>query len=466
MTSGLASSFPFLIAAAFQATAPAPKPQVGVDQQSRGCFHHDEQHRDWILEGDTFRCGERKLSRDEMDALRRAVVSARHEVPELLTDVGVTRESLAAHRDTILATVMPEAFKAKAGKAGAKKPEIPPEIEPLLAWERVAPLIRVELVAPSWGSTESKLVRVTFALDGHEVVAESQGLVPWMLPWTIRVDGKSTTSEDLAVPRAVLPLLDPKGPCVGCVDGSAWWPDRFWTDENFWDRVVGRDLDAALSEQEYTRLAGWERASTAVTVKRVMTGMVNLQAESMFFELESKHPAALDAARWHDLLVDGKPAQSWDDFLAIYERACACAAKQVWLMEWKRLDPKRTVELEAAGTKGVAETMVEMLVQPAWKDAGFAGEPEFEILLRDHGRCVGTIYLSSQVSGALVESANPDRAREKGALAVPPTKPSAAHHWFDDLAFSFHPKGNPPTYARVDGEGKVEVRTMERAKGR
>jgi hypothetical protein len=81
MSSWLAGTLPLLIATAFQTTAPAPEQQqVGVDQQSRGCFHHDEQHRDWILEGDTFRCGERKLSRDEMDALRRAAVSARHEV--------------------------------------------------------------------------------------------------------------------------------------------------------------------------------------------------------------------------------------------------------------------------------------------------------------------------------------------------------------------------------------------------
>lgn len=59
MTSWLAGTLPLLFATAFQATAPAPTQQVGVDPQSRGCFHHDEQHRDWILEGDTFRCGKR-----------------------------------------------------------------------------------------------------------------------------------------------------------------------------------------------------------------------------------------------------------------------------------------------------------------------------------------------------------------------------------------------------------------------
>jgi len=458
-----------------QASVPKPAPQVSVEQMARGCFHHEEQRRDWVLAGDAFTCDGRKLSRDEVASLRKAIVSARREVPDLLTEVGVTKESFEAHRAAIVATVMPESFK-KGGKGGAPGgPSLPLELEPLLAWERVAPMVRSELLGGRWGSTESRRVRVTFQLDGQfdgqEVVAESEGLVPWMLPWTVRVGGETFQSEDLAVPRAVLQLLDPKGPCVDGVDGSSWWPDRFWTNEMFWERVVGRELDTALSEQEYTKLAGWERASEVVAVRDVMTGNVNLQPESMFFQLDAKGPGAIDSARWHDFLVDGKPAQTWDDFLALFEEAGACTAKQRWLMEWRKLDPKREIELEAAGKRGISETMVDALVLPAWKDAGFSGRPEFELLLRVDRKWVGTIYLSSQAAGALVVTANPDRAAraELPGSDAPPAAPAGArpaHHWFDDLAFSFHPRSDPPTYARVDGEGQVEVRTMERAKGR
>lgn len=467
MSCSLAALFPLLVPVLPQAPAPKPAPTVGVDQMARGCFHHEEQHRDWVLAGDAFTCDGRKIARDEMEALKKAIAAARREVPDLLTEAGVTKEAFEAHRDVIVATVMPESFK-KEGKGGAKEgPMLPPELEPLLAWERVAPMIRSELAGGLRGSTESRHVRVTFQIDGQEVVAESEGLVPWMLPWTVRAGGDSFESEDLAVPRAVLKLLDPKGPCVDGVDGSSWWPDRFWSNGMFWERVLGRELDEALSEKEYTKLAGWERAAEALTVRRVMTGNINLQPESMFFELASKRPGAIDAARWHDLLVGGKPAQTWDDFLALFEEACACTAKQRWLMEWRALDPRREIELDAAGKRGFAETMVDALVLPAWKDAGFAGRPEFELLLRADRKWIGTIYLSSQAEGALVVSANPERAlAAELAPDQPPAAPAGArpaHHWFDDLAFSFHPRGDPPTYARVDAEGKVEMRTMERA---
>src|SRR5262249_39547147 len=113
---------------------------------------------------------------------------------------------------------------------------------------------------------------------------------------------------------------------------------------------------------------------------------------------------------------------------------------------------------------------LDALVLPAWRDAGFAGRPEFELLLRIDGRWVGTIYLSSRGTGALIVSANPDRegapragGKEAEAPRAGPEKSAPAHHWFDDLSFTFHPGGDPPTYARVDGEGRVEVRTMERA---
>jgi hypothetical protein len=234
--------------------------------------------------------------------------------------------------------------------------------------------------------------------------------------------------------------------------------------------VVGRELDTALSEQEYTKLAGWERASEVLAVRNVMTGNVNLQPESMFFQLDAKGPGALDSARWHDFLVGGKPAQTWDDFLALFEEAGACTARQRWLMEWRKLDPKREIELEAAGKRGISETMLDALVLPAWKDAGFSGRPEFELLLRVDRKWIGTLYLATGTPGALIVTANPDAARALREGAVPPVDPPAggarglpAHHWFDDLSFSFHPRGDPPTYARVDAEGKVEVRTMERA---
>jgi hypothetical protein len=437
--------------------------RVRVEQRSAGCNHSEGRQHEWLLEGDEFTWGDRRIPRTTMSALRQAIVDARHEVPELLDEVGVTPESLAAHRDEILATAMPDAFRRKSSWASAV---LPAEIRRLLAWDRVAPLIRDELLGKWWGSTEKRFVRVTFFTDGHELVVESHELVPWMLPWTVTVDGNSFTSEDLAIPRAVLGLVDPKGPCGDTLDGSDWWPDRFWTDGGFWRRFVGEELDPLLSKEVYTALPGWSRASQRFVVRRVRTGAVDLRPDSMWFELDTLLPAAIDAARWFDFLLDQWPAQTWDDFLALYEKANACAEAQRWLIEWKGLDPTRRIRLDAAGTRGIAELWVEDMVMPAWAHAGFPGEPEFQLLMLEDQRLVGTVYTSSRLRGALIETAHLDRVmdgwrtslgsqeREQGKIA---------HHWFDDLAFSYDPRGDAPTYGRVDADGHVEVRTMPRA---
>lgn len=446
----------------------ADEASVEVVQNARGCFHDDNHQHEWRLVGEQFTWGDRKLARGDVAALKKTIVAARHEVPDLLAEVGVTRESLAAHRGEILALAAPETFKRDA-KGGV--PELPPELEPLLEWERVAPLLKKELLGRSRISTEHRLVRVTFAGDGPTVVVESESLVPWMLPWKVTVDGQTFESEDLAVPRALLQLLDPKGPCAGNVDGSSRWPDRAWSNLIFWQSYLGREMDRALSARLYTGLDGWSLASQLFTVREVMTGNVNLQPESMFFELDSKAPLAIDRARWHDLLVAGRPSKSWDDFLALHERAEACVETQHWLLDWKSSSPKRHIELQAAGTSGISETMVDFLVLPAWKDAGFAGHPEFELLLREDQRAVGTIYLSSEATGTLIVSAHPDRVRDPQTETdmpppAAPAKDAPPHHWFDDLAFFFHPRGEPPTYGRVDADGRAEVRTMERASDR
>lgn len=66
----------------------------------------------------------------------------------------------------------------------------------------------------------------------------------------------------------------------------------------------------------------------------------------------------------------------------------------------------------------------------------------------------------SSPTAALIESARQSPSRKEGS-----EKPSGAAgrraHWFDDLAFRFHPNGDPPTYARVDLQGGCELRTME-----
>jgi len=444
-----------------QTPAPPGEGVVRIEQQASGCFHHEEGLHDWVRVGDGYRWRGHELARADMEATLRAIVGARMEVPELLEEIGITPESFRAHRDEIADTVTQGTLARRRGEA-----ELARELDRLLEWDRIAPRIRRELLGKTGGSTERRLVRASFTIDGRGVVVESKGLVPWMLPWTVTVDDASFTSEDPAIPRAMEKLVDREGPGADGLDGSSYWSGQFWSDAGFWGWSVSRELDAHLSQADAAALPGWHAASGRFKLLDARTGSAGFEPDSLFLQLESKVPAAVDRAFWYVALVDGRPAQTWGDFLVLYERADACVRQQRWLLEWKALSPERQIRLDAAGTQGHAEGMLEELVLPAWEDAGFPARPELEIQMLEKGDGVGTLYLASAVHGCLIESAHVARRRvpasgaEGGASEAAATEPSIPRHWFDDLGFSYHPGGDPPTYGRVDATGRVEVRTM------
>ena len=88
--------------------------------------------------------------------------------------------------------------------------------------------------------------------------------------------------------------------------------------------------------------------------------------------------------------------------------------------------------------------MLEMLVLPAWHDAGFEGEPDFELILRREGNACATVFLARARAGALITFA----------------QPGEGDHALDRLQVSFHPRAKPPTYVLVDTAGRIELRTL------
>jgi hypothetical protein len=207
-----------------------------------------------------------------------------------------------------------------------------------------------------------------------------------------------------------------------------------------------------LSLQECMRLAGWVHASGRFVVRSTETGVINPKAASVLFVLESRLTTIIGAARWQNLIINDEREQTWDDFLALYDRAEFCAGKQQWLIEWKQLDHVRQIELNVISTEGFSDA-----VMPAWEHAGFPGHPEFKLRMRQGQEAVGTIYISSHLPGALITAAHRDGEAKKDRVP---------HHWFDDLEFSFHPRAEQPTYGRVNGDGQVEIRTMPRTTSR
>jgi hypothetical protein len=421
------------------AEAPQRRPSIKVHDKTSGCFHSDVRDYEWEQrDGGFWRRGS-LLDTEWVEALRKQILGSSGTPADLLAQAGITPASLASHREEILRTAWPESQPPK----DPDHPILPPELEPLLSYDTLAPHILDELLSKNWSSTTNYYLSVE--IPGDPVLKiRSRGLVPWKLPWTIEAGGKTWESCDLALSRSLARLLDAEGPNKSLIDGTRYWAEEFWKEENFWERFVGRALDAALSGVEYARLEGYVEAMDRFRVVDAQSGSINMQPESLFLGLESIAPSALDAAWWWNPLKDGQPTSTWRDFFFAYDAALDLVEKQAWLGEWKAAGPERTLEVHVVGRVGYAETMRDDFVVPPWKHAGFSGDPSFEILLRRKGNWCGTVWLSKEEPGALIETANG----------------GGAGHWFDKLNFSFHP--TEPTYGRVDGQGNFELRKIER----
>lgn len=411
---------------------------IRVQDDSDGCFHHVSRHYEWTRGEGGFTRGMASVSQAEIDSLRKQILGSTGTPDDLLARIGITPASIASHRDVILETAWPESQRPKSGPL-----ELPAELEPLLTYESLAPHILAELTGANWKSTTH--VRLKIELPGDPpITIQSEGLVPWKLPWKIEAGGKSWESCDLEVSRSLRRLVDPEGPNAELLDGTRYWSEGFWKNEEFWRRFVGAALDSALSGQQYSRLDGYLEAMDWCRVDRAMSGHINMQPESLFLEISTRYPSLLDAARWWNPLKEGKPTFNWKDFTAAYDAALRQVGTHTWLEDWKNAGPDRTLELQAVGRSGFAERMRDSFVVPPWKDSRFSGEPEYEILLRRKGQWCGTVWLSAAEPGALIETAH----------AGP------GDHWFDKLEFSFHPK--QPTYGRVDASGHFELRTISK----
>ncbi len=417
---------------------------IRVSDSTEGCFHSGVHSYEWKARGDHYALGERTITREAVEEIRRLLLSSRGEPDDLLASVGITPASIASHRDQILRSAAPEMWKDPSGAP----PVLTPELEHLLTFEYLSPHILRELKSENWGSTTSFEFGVV--LPGRPLVTvSSDGLVPWMLPWTISHGEETWSVADIEVSKALLKLADPNGVCAKLMDGTSYWSEGFWTDRSLWDRLVGTKVNRALSMQECRSLPGFSRFSERFEIEDVSSGSIGLQPHALFCEITARTPKLIDSARWWNLIKDDEFASDWEEFLRVYDAANAAVEREGWMRKWKLVGKNRTIGLNAVGARGYSENKLDFFVLPAWKDAGFAGDPQFELSLRRDGEWCGTVYLSSTERGALIGTAKP----ADGELGK---------HWFDSLDFSFHPNAEAPTYGRVDEAGEVEQRVWRK----
>lgn len=432
LTVFLATLLTCSIASASQ-TAPPIANTVRVRDSVVGCYGGIRREYEWKPSEDAIVAPFGRMSTADLQAIRDVITKAPADREDLLARIGFTPTSLAANRQTILETAWPESL------ARPTPLELPAELAHMLDYDRIAPLVRSELLGQNWSSTIHHKLEIEIAGD-PSIHLVSKGRVAYMLPWTVVVGDKRWQSNDVEISRAVLALLERDGPNRAHVDGAQFWKSEFWRAGTFWDRFLGNEIDACLSKAEYAALAGYREAVGRFRIEKVQTGSINSQPDSLFAQMSARIPSAIDGAWWWSPLVDGKPASTWTEFLRVYDAASSAVVSHPWLLQWKASAPDRTIDAHVVGGLGYSETNVDLFVLPPWKDAGLAGTPEFQILLRRKGEWCGTVWLSSLDPAALILSADP----------------YGKAHWFDELDVGFHPM--KPRYGLVDGAGNYTSR--------
>ena len=195
-------------------------------------------------------------------------------------------------------------------------------------------------------------------------------------------------------------------------------------------------------------LAGYRDMAGAIAIERVDIGNFNGLPTAMHAMLKSLRPRCADRAWWFDPLKDGKPAYDWHQFLAVYLQADEAVCSHAWIGDWIRAGPNRHAEAHILGIDPHAEAGFETFVKAAWQTAGIGSEPHFQIILRQGDDYFVSLYVSKDMSMALVDSKSEARKARRRQV---PLKP---RHWLDELApFSYHPK-SPYDFVVVDQTGR------------
>jgi hypothetical protein len=214
----------------------------------------------------------------------------------------------------------------------------------------------------------------------------------------------------------------------------------------------------ARAAQLCRELPGYDWFQTEfVFEKNTTVGYINFAPESLYVKIRAKRPTFVDAAWWWNPLDKNKrPTLDWYAFRRTYESAAKVISRHRWLSEWKRASPGRSIELWAIGTSiGEPPNEIESFVLPAWKDAGFKGQPQYRVLARRPSGANSTIYFSADEPRALITS-NWVYPRDQGDT-----------FWMSRMEFNFHPRGKRDEpyskYFVVDPSGRWQMRTNSKA---
>jgi len=196
------------------------------------------------------------------------------------------------------------------------------------------------------------------------------------------------------------------------------------------------------------QLKGYDRVRGIFRIEQAMQGSINRTEESLFVMLATDKGRTLNAAWWLDPIINSKPRYDWQTFLGLFSEADLRLSKHAWLNEWKAATKGRLLELHAFGREPASEQdEIKYSVLPIWREAKFAGRPEFEVLARLGSSSWLSIFFNNKDPRLLVNYSM--------------ELPAEPAHWLDSLNVQFHPdcqKGKPSShYAVVQPDGQWQL---------
>lgn len=432
---------------------------IFVEDRSKGCFHDSGGTHKFLPCKGGYIWKDRKISNAEIAKLRKSILKATRKPDNLLQRLGITPNKIAEKRDDILSACLKEYTHWMHHDGGL--PQLDSEQEALLTYDVISPRLLSALTDEGARSTTSVLFRVTLP-GSPSLQIESTFERYFMLPFTVIYGADKWKIYDPDIPRLLQALADPEGPNYRFLDGFSYWSTELWHDSDprcpwFW---LGRELDGTFCKKTYQAMRGYEQASKAFRIKDADSGYINSQPLSIHLHLEIIEPELVDTIWWGVPFENGKIEHDWLGLLEVIKKAENCIGRHKWVRKWRESAENRSLELDIVGYRGYEEDDLSTWVLPPWNDAGFKGQPEYELYLRgmrDFSKDTGIFEGSAFRQKAVVVTAYFTPAEDRSLLVdlYPGDNP-----WPKSRTFSFHPWEPYPDYAIVSLDGSLELKRI------
>ncbi len=360
-------------------------PTITVVDDMSACFNSGHAEAVYTKVGDEFVFGSKRFDIKEIERLIQVIKDSEREQSLDMQKLGMTDESVARHREDIIETE----FKCseQIWESDSNVPLFQPSPREVL--EKHQDLINVRSVSDVarrhidflGSSTTRARITATFD-DGKGVIIQvsSVRMMPWMLPWTVKIGDKVWDTYSLEVPKVVAKLADPSGPEFALLDGSDYWTDKFWHDQIMWDKFIDIELMEAQDKRALQRLPGYLEASREF---EMVSADGSLFKHGYAVTIRPRTSKLIDLLTWRGGPGStNNPNGDWRQIAEEYSKCSEAARKQSWLSEWKAEDSDRKLEAKVLDLGEVPGVGFDQVV---WRREKMSGKPDIIIDLKRGG---------------------------------------------------------------------------------